>query len=94
MPPVLQFRVSHTAGAARRGELTTAHGVVQTPAFMTVGTRGVVKGLTARDLIDLNAEIILGNTYHLSIRPGLEIIRAAGPSIHANLGKQASRTNV
>ena len=52
-------------GAARRGELTTPHGVVQTPAFMPVGTRGAVKAVTQRDLDDLGAEIILGNTYHL-----------------------------
>jgi queuine tRNA-ribosyltransferase len=78
MCPVFSFRVTHTSGAARRGEMTTAHGVVQTPAFMPVGTRGAVKGLTPRDLVDLDAEIILGNTYHLSLRPGDELIADLG----------------
>ncbi len=58
--------------------MTTAHGVVQTPAFMPVGTRGAVKGLTPRDLVDLGAEILLGNTYHLSLRPGDELIATLG----------------
>ena len=70
MPPVFDFRISHTNGAARRGEMVTAHGLVQTPAFMPVGTRGTVKGLTPRDLAGLGAEIVLGNTYHLWLRPG------------------------
>jgi queuine tRNA-ribosyltransferase len=70
MPPVLDFRISHTNGAARRGEMMTAHGPVQTPAFMPVGTRGTVKGLTPRDLAGLGAEIMLSNTYHLWLRPG------------------------
>ncbi|MFC5050649.1 tRNA guanosine(34) transglycosylase Tgt [Rubritalea spongiae] len=62
---------------ARRGELTTAHGVVQTPIFMPVGTQGTVKTLHPDDLIDLGSQIILGNTYHLNLRPGLDVIRAA-----------------
>jgi len=78
MPPVLDFRVTHTCGAARRGAMTTAHGVVQTPAFMPVGTRGTVKGLTPRDVADLGAEIILGNTYHLWLRPGDGLIARLG----------------
>jgi len=78
MPPVFDFRVSHTDGAARRGEMTTAHGTVQTPAFMAVGTRGAVKALTARDLVDIGAEIILGNTYHLWLRPGDGVIARLG----------------
>ena len=64
--------------AARRGTLTTAHGAIQTPMFMPVGTRASVKTLDPRDLNDLGAQIILGNTYHLNLRPGMEIIRAAG----------------
>ena len=64
------FRVLNRDGAARRGVLTTSHGVVQTPAFMPVGTRGAVKALTMRDVVDLGAEIILGNTYHLYLKPG------------------------
>src|SRR4051812_17281902 len=60
---------------ARRGRLTTAHGVVETPVFMPVGTQGTVKGVTPRELRELSAQIILGNTYHLFVRPGLEVIR-------------------
>ena len=65
-----RFDVTHTHGAARRGVLTTPHGVVNTPAFMAVGTQGAVKAVTHRDLDDLGAEIILANTYHLYLRPG------------------------
>src|SRR6187551_2499871 len=72
------FKVLATAGGARRGELHTPHGVVQTPAFMPVGTRGAVKAITQRDLEDLGAEIILGNTYHLYLKPGDELIARAG----------------
>jgi queuine tRNA-ribosyltransferase len=78
MPPVLDFRVTHTDGSARRGEMRTAHGLVQTPAFMPVGTRGTVKGLTPRDLQGLGAEIILGNTYHLWLRPGDRLVARLG----------------
>src|SRR2546426_4727220 len=63
---------------ARLGHLTTAHGVVDTPVFMPVGTQGSVKALDPRELLEMGTQIILGNTYHLSIRPGVEIIRAAG----------------
>src|SRR5881275_3230918 len=63
---------------ARRGRLTTAHGVIDTPAFMAVGTQGSVKGVSPRELRELNAHIILGNTYHLFVRPGLEVIRHFG----------------
>src|ERR687898_3408095 len=72
------FKVLATDGGARRGELHTAHGVVQTPAFMPVGTRGAVKAITQRDLLDLDAEIILGNTYHLYLKPGDDLIARAG----------------
>src|ERR1051325_5329566 len=63
---------------ARLGKLTTAHGIVETPVFMPVGTQASVKALDPRELREIGTEIILGNTYHLCIRPGLEIIRAAG----------------
>lgn len=63
---------------ARLGTLETAHGIIQTPIFMPVGTRGVVKTLTNQQLLDVGAQIILGNTYHLMLRPGMEIIAKAG----------------
>src|SRR5260221_14443537 len=63
---------------ARLGRLTTLHGVVDTPVFMSVGTQGSVKAIDPRELREMGTQIILGNTYHLSIRPGMEIIRAAG----------------
>src|SRR3954470_5085553 len=72
-------------GPARRGTLTTPHGLVETPAFMPVGTRGAVKAITHRDLEDLGAEIILGNTYHLHLRPGDELIARAG-GLHQFIG--------
>ena len=63
---------------ARLGRLTTTHGVIDTPVFMSVGTQGSVKAIDPRELREMGTSIILGNTYHLSIRPGMEIIRAAG----------------
>src|SRR5215216_4038758 len=63
---------------ARRGRLTTAHGVIDTPAFMPVGTQGSVKGVSPRELCELNAQIVLGNTYHLFVRPGLDVIKHFG----------------
>src|SRR5437773_8213504 len=63
---------------ARLGRLATPHGVVDTPVFMSVGTQGSVKALDPRELREMGAQIILGNTYHLNIRPGLDILRAAG----------------
>jgi queuine tRNA-ribosyltransferase len=72
------FSVTHTQGRARRGVLTTPHGVVHTPTFMAVGTQGAVKAVTHRDLDDLGTEIILANTYHLYLRPGAERIGAFG----------------
>ncbi len=63
---------------ARLGRLTTAHGVIDTPVFMPVGTQGSVKALDPRELVEMGTQIILGNTYHLSIRPGMEIINQAG----------------
>src|SRR5579859_4137269 len=63
---------------ARLGKLTTAHGIVDTPVFMPVGTQASVKALDPRELLEMGTQIILGNTYHLNIRPGLDILRAAG----------------
>lgn len=67
-----------TATRARLGRLVTPHGVVDTPAYMPVGTQGSVKALDPRELLEMGTQIILGNTYHLNIRPGMDIIRAAG----------------
>jgi len=67
-----------SASAARTGWLQTAHGVVETPVFMPVGTQGSVKAMTPHEMEDLDFHIILGNTYHLNDRPGMEIIEAAG----------------
>lgn len=64
--------------AARRGRITTTHGVVETPVFMPVGTQGTVKGLTPAQLEELGAQIILGNTYHLYLRPGMEVVGHLG----------------
>ncbi|MCX6545463.1 MAG: tRNA guanosine(34) transglycosylase Tgt [Acidobacteria bacterium] len=85
MSSQFSFRVLTTQGAARRGEMTTAHGIVQTPAFMVVGTRGAVKGLTPRDLAGEGVEIILGNTYHLWLRPGDGVIARQG-GLHRFMG--------
>ncbi len=72
------FTLEATCGRARAGTLHLAHGEVPTPIFMPVGTRAVVKTLDGRDLQDLDPPIILGNTYHLYLRPGLEVLTAAG----------------
>jgi queuine tRNA-ribosyltransferase len=63
---------------ARRGRLTTPHGVIETPAFMPVGTQGSVKAISPRELREMNAQVVLGNTYHLFVRPGLEVIGKFG----------------
>lgn len=73
------------AGQARRGTLKLAHGTVETPEFMPVGTVGSVKSLTPLDLREIGAQIILGNTYHLYLRPGMEVMRAFG-GLHRFVG--------
>lgn len=73
------------SGGARRGRLTLAHGTVETPIFMPVGTVGAVKSLTPEDLKAIGASIILGNTYHLYLRPGMEVIEAFG-GLHKFIG--------
>ena len=77
----MTFKLSTTDGAARRGEITFPRGTIQTPAFMPVGTYGTVKSMLPRDLADTGAEICLGNTFHLMLRPGTEVIEAHG-SLH------------
>lgn len=72
------FEVQKTAGKARAGRLVTAHGEVRTPIFMPVGTKATVKGMLPEELKDLGSQIILGNTYHLHLRPGEEIIQRLG----------------
>jgi queuine tRNA-ribosyltransferase len=72
---MLKFELLAQSGQARRGQLTLNHGVVQTPIFMPVGTYGTVKGVSAQSLEDMGAQIILGNTFHLWMRPGQDVIR-------------------
>src|SRR5512143_899724 len=74
----MQFELLGTSGAARRGRLTLTHGVVETPVFMPVGTYGTVKGVMPASLEAMGAQIILGNTFHLWLRPGLEILQQLG----------------
>jgi|TARA_B100001059_G_C17801259_1_gene566335 queuine tRNA-ribosyltransferase len=83
----VDFQVSHRDGHARRGQLDFPRGSVQTPAFMPVGTYGTVKGMLPRDITAIGAEIILGNTFHLWLRPGTDVIRAHG-DLHDFMGWQ------
>ncbi len=75
---MLQFELLKSEGEARRGRLTLNHGVVETPMFMPVGTYGTVKGVMPQSLLDMGAQIILGNTFHLWLRPGLDVLRTFG----------------
>jgi queuine tRNA-ribosyltransferase len=75
---MLSFDLLATEGRARRGRLTLEHGVVQTPVFMPVGTYGTVKGMLPRSLDEMGAEIVLGNTFHLWLRPGVEVLQKFG----------------
>ncbi|MDZ7592593.1 MAG: tRNA guanosine(34) transglycosylase Tgt [Rubrivivax sp.] len=75
---MLHFDLLKTAGHARRGRLALIHGVVETPVFMPVGTYGTVKGVLPRSLQEMGAQIILGNTFHLWMRPGLDVLRQFG----------------
>ena len=81
----MQFELLAHDGAARRGRLTLAHGVIETPVFMPVGTYGTVKAVTPRDLAGIGAQICLGNTFHLWLRPGLETIALHG-GLHRFMG--------
>jgi queuine tRNA-ribosyltransferase len=76
--PAFGFSVLASEGAARRGRVTTAHGTIETPAFMPVGTAATVKGLTPEAVAQTGAEILLGNTYHLMLRPGAERVERLG----------------
>ncbi|WP_347554956.1 tRNA guanosine(34) transglycosylase Tgt [Robbsia sp. KACC 23696] len=82
---MLKFELLGTDGHARRGRITVDHGVIETPIFMPVGTYGTVKAMTPRDLHEINAQIVLGNTFHLWLRPGLETIAQHG-GLHAFMG--------
>ncbi|MEJ7620464.1 MAG: tRNA guanosine(34) transglycosylase Tgt [Aquificaceae bacterium] len=82
---MFSFRVIKSDGKARLGELITPHGKIRTPVFMPVGTQGTVKAMLHKDLIEIGTEIILGNTYHLYLRPGVEVIKEAG-GLHAFIG--------
>ncbi len=84
MPPI-SFTIHATDGSARRGELMTRHGAIQTPVFMPVGTRASVKGLTTEQLSRLGPEIILNNTYHLMLRPGVDLLEKLG-GVHRFMG--------
>jgi queuine tRNA-ribosyltransferase len=81
----MQFSLIKTEGRARRGTLTLNHGVVQTPVFMPVGTYGSVKAMSPLELNEIGAQIVLGNTFHLWLRPGLEVIEAHG-GLHRFMG--------
>ncbi len=78
MTAMLTFELLRQEGAARRGRMHLNHGVVETPIFMPVGTYGTVKGVMPRDLLEAGAQIILGNTFHLWLRPGLEVLKNFG----------------
>src|SRR5262244_2840373 len=78
MSDAFSFRLIASDRAARLGEIATPHGVVRTPAFMPVGTQGAMKGVHWRDVREAGADIVLGNTYHLMLRPGAERIAALG----------------
>ncbi|MEJ7621698.1 MAG: tRNA guanosine(34) transglycosylase Tgt [Aquificaceae bacterium] len=82
---MFSFRVIKSDGKARLGELITPHGKIHTPVFMPVGTQGTVKAMLHKDLIEIGTQIILGNTYHLYLRPGIEVIKEAG-GLHAFIG--------
>ena len=78
MEKTFELLAEDSQSKARRGRQTTAHGLIETPAFIPVGTQGSVKAVSPRELRELNAQIILGNTYHLFVRPGLDVIKHFG----------------
>lgn len=82
---MVKFKILHKDGKARMGELTTSHGVIETPNFIPVGTQASVKALSPKDLKEIGAQIILANTYHLSLRPGADLIEKMG-GLHKFMG--------
>src|SRR4029453_15491086 len=78
MEKTFELLAEDSRSKARRGRLTPAHGMIETPSFMPVGTQGSVKAASPRELRELTAQIILGNTYHLFVRPGLNVIKHFG----------------
>src|SRR5689334_22223875 len=80
-----QLQKTDTKTKARLGTITTMHGQIQSPFFMPVGTNGVVKSMTAEDLVEMEAQIMLSNTYHLYLRPGMDIIEQFG-GLHKFIG--------
>ena len=74
----MKFELIGRDGVARRGRMTFPRGVVETPAFMPVGTYGTVKAMTPEELSGIGAQIVLGNTFHLMLRPGMDVMRAHG----------------
>ncbi|MDW8066166.1 MAG: tRNA guanosine(34) transglycosylase Tgt [Aquificaceae bacterium] len=84
---MFSFKVIKTEGKARLGEFITPHGRIETPVFMPVGTQGTVKAMLHKELLEIGTQIILGNTYHLYLRPGVEIIKEAG-GLHNFIGWQ------
>ena len=89
----MNFELLASAGAARRGRLELPHGTVDTPAFMPVGTYGAVKAMTPREVAASGAQILLGNTFHLWLRPGLEVIAAHG-GLHRFIAAELQRDPV
>jgi len=81
----MKFDLQASDGAARRGRLTLAHGAVDTPAFMPVGTYGTVKAMLPHEIVEVGAQIVLGNTFHLWLRPGMDVIAAHG-GLHRFMG--------
>jgi queuine tRNA-ribosyltransferase len=82
---MMKFNIKHTDGLARTGQIEFPRGVIRTPAFMPVGTYGSVKGLSPKDVLETGADIILGNTFHLMLRPGTDIVQQHG-SLHNFIG--------
>ena len=83
----MKFELLAENGAARRSRLTLTHGSIDTPAFMPVGTYGTVKAMAPNELHEIGAQIVLGNTFHLWLRPGTEIVAAHGGGLNHQFAK-------